>query len=134
MKALQFSLGGFSLKGGGKQLERERLGGGERRKGRSPGSLPTEQEERGKQLCSKNRSSSSETIPGNLLFLLPPPPLFFFSLKRQCRQDVVINNQKGRKAAGRSYWEAQIKAGSFPGRDGGLGLMPGPGEGAGGLF
>lgn len=49
-----------------------------------------------------NRNSSSKTIPGNLLFLLPTTSPTFFSKK--CRQDIVINNQKGRKVPGRSYW------------------------------
>lgn len=47
--------------------------------------------------ASSQRSGSSKTIPGNLLFLACPPP----HLLQKCRQDVVINNQKGRKVPGR---------------------------------
>ena len=75
-----------------------------------------------------NKSSSSQTIPGNLLSplsLIPtsslPSPLF----SKTHRQDIVINNEKGRKVPGRSYWEAQIKAGSFPGSRGSQGLVSG---------
>ena len=62
----------------------------------------------------------------SFLSLLPTSPLlppFFFS--KIYRQDIVINNQKGRKVPGRSYWEAQIKASSFPGWGGGQGLVSG---------
>ena len=119
MIALQFSCECLSLEGGGRQLERERLEGRERGRGRSSG------KRMGANSFASNRRCSSETITGNLLFLLPPPilPLLFFN---KCRQDIVINNQKGRKVPGRSYWKSQIKTSSFPGSVRGQGFVPGP--------
>lgn len=101
------------MEGEGGQLERE-TGRKGRRVGQEPRLLANLGRRRGtNSFAPSKRSGSSETIPGNLLFLLPKLPL------KKCRQDIVINNQKGRKVPGKSYWEVQIKAGIFPGSSGG---------------
>lgn len=101
---------------------------GKRRAGAQASLQAGQEEGAANSFAPSNKSSSSQTIPGNLLFPLSPPnlpsppPLFF---SKVYRQDIVINNQKGRKVPGRSYSEAQIKASSFPGSGGGQGLGKG---------
>lgn len=96
---------------GGRRWKLERETG---RKGRRVGQEPRLLANLGRRretnsFAPSKRSGSSETIPGNLLFLLPKLPL------KKCRQNISINNQKGRKVPGKSCWEAQTKAGIFPG-------------------
>lgn len=108
---------------------KERLEGSGKARGRSPGFFTSWAGGGGsKQLCSKQQEQQQ---PNNswkftLSSLSSQPPLSspsFFS--KVYRQDIVINNQKGRKVPGRSYSEAQIKASSFPGSGGGQGLGKG---------
>ena len=100
----------------------------ERKEGGAGAQAPCQpgQEEGGKQLCFRQQEQQQQNnswkfilSPSSPFPLSPTPPQI-------CRQDIVINNQKGRKVPGRSCWEAQIKAGSFPGSGGGQRLVPGP--------
>lgn len=92
----------FSLEGGGVQLERE-IGRKGKTEGAGPRLLANLSRSGGWQiaLLQVTGTAAAKQFLEICSFSFLPPSNFFF---KNCRQDIVINNQKGRKVPGRSYW------------------------------